>query len=452
MKNHLDDFLRFLVCMLLLTSMPAGLLLAVDDGSVPKNPQENRYGLYPADHEFGGYLKLRGQTAWPDEDSILTSSGDGTLLDGSVEGRLKGALFLNDSVAVEAHYEAVGIRGDSQETGRDPERRFSGFNSRNVSGTRIPEDNRRLFDMTAVISDGPNHILYHRIDRLFATLTPHWGTVRIGRQAVTWGNGLLFNPMDLFNPFAPADIEREYKIGDDMVSIQRPFPDTADLHVLVVPRRDPDSSGFSSDHSSFAAKIHFSRGMGEYDLMTARHYDDWILGIGVTGHLEEAIWRMDAVWTELDAENRSAGFLSLLINIDYSWVWQDRNYYGFMEFYYNGAGENDYEKAFSSPDLMERIDRGELYVLGKTYVGGSIRVELHPLVNANMTVITGLKTPSAVLQPNIACDVSEDMRFLIGASIPRGPKGSEFGGIEIPGTGFTTRSADTVFAWLSYYF
>ena len=30
------------------------------------------------------------------------------------------------------------------------------------------------------------------------------------------GERVFFNPMDLFNPFAPTDIEREYKIGDDM--------------------------------------------------------------------------------------------------------------------------------------------------------------------------------------------------------------------------------------------
>ena len=42
-------------------------------------------------------------------------------------------------------------------------------------------------------------------------MLPRWGVVCVGRQAVTWGNGLIFNPMDLFNPFSPVDIERDYK-------------------------------------------------------------------------------------------------------------------------------------------------------------------------------------------------------------------------------------------------
>ena len=61
--------------------------------------------------------------------------------------------------------------------------------------------------------------LYHRLDRLSVTFQPYWGTLQIGRQALTWGNGFLFNPMDLFNPFSPTQIDREYKPGDDMVSI-----------------------------------------------------------------------------------------------------------------------------------------------------------------------------------------------------------------------------------------
>ena len=41
--------------------------------------------------------------------------------------------------------------------------------------------------------------------------------MRFGRQAITWGNGLVFNAMDIFNPFDPAAVDKEYKTGDDMI-------------------------------------------------------------------------------------------------------------------------------------------------------------------------------------------------------------------------------------------
>ena len=68
------------------------------------------------------------------------------------------------------------------------------------------------------------------------TFERDWGLARIGRQAVTWGNGFLFNPMDLFNPFAPTQIDRDYKIGDDMIFTQFPLKQTGDLQLLYVPR------------------------------------------------------------------------------------------------------------------------------------------------------------------------------------------------------------------------
>jgi len=45
--------------------------------------------------------------------------------------------------------------------------------------------------------------------------------------------------MDLFNPFAPTDVERDYKVGDDMVTTQFGINGMGDFQFLYVPRRDP---------------------------------------------------------------------------------------------------------------------------------------------------------------------------------------------------------------------
>ncbi len=91
-------------------------------------------------------------------------------------------------------------------------------------------------------------------------------------------------------------------------------------------------------------------------------------------------------------------------------------------------------------------------MLGKTYLAGSVRVELHPLVNVFPTSINNTRDPSGAIQPRATCDVGQNTQILLGGNFFWGPRGSEFGGIEIAGTDFTTRAADSVFAWLSYYF
>jgi len=34
---------------------------------------------------------------------------------------------------------------------------------------------------------------------------------------LSWGNGLVFSPMDIVNPFDPTAVDTEYKAGDDML-------------------------------------------------------------------------------------------------------------------------------------------------------------------------------------------------------------------------------------------
>ena len=289
--------------------------------------------------DWGGHLKIRGSASRPADDSPYRVIDDNTYLDGFIESRLKCELYFGQFAKFETHYETVLSGGDTRKSGKKLASMVPGLSEEVFLRSRIPEDDRRLFDLTSVLSDKDDRILYHRIDRLVLTMKPDWGVVRIGRQAATWGNGMLFNPMDLFNPFSPTDIERDYKLGDDIVSVQAPLFDSGSFNALYVPRRDPQTSDSSWEHSSLAAKCHFFHGTTEFDAMAARHYRDWVLGTGAVGYLGDAAWRLDLTWTVLDSESPSDDYLSLVANIDYSWVWWEKNLYGFLEFYYSGIGK-----------------------------------------------------------------------------------------------------------------
>ena len=313
-------------------------------------------------------------------------------------------------------------------------------------------DDRRFFDLTATISESPDYIFYHRLDRLALTLLPRWGTVRIGRQAVTWGNGLIFNPMDLFNPFAPTDVERDYKVGDDMIAVQTNSGQKVNIHFLYVPRRDPQSGSVETDQSSLAGKLHVGWRTAEFDIMAAKHYQDNIVGIGSTGYLGAAAWRLDATWTFLNEESSSDDYLSLVANMDYSWMWWQKNFYGFLEFFYCGLGEDNYTKAVNHPDILERLTRGELFTLGKRYLSGTIQLELHPLFNLFLTGVHNLSDPSGIIQPWAIWNTAPNFEITFGGMIYYGGKNTEYGGFRIPNTDFLYQAPDSVYLWLTYYF
>jgi hypothetical protein len=273
---------------------------SVDHRQSETEPQTKSW--YEAiDAEWGGHLKARGSASRFDQESIFAPVETGTYYDGNLEGRLKSRLFFADWGYVESHYEAVLSGGDTRSKAADLETLFPGLLEKGFLLNRPIEDDRRFMDLTKTLEEGSDYILYHRLDRLFLALLPGWGTVRIGRQAVTWGNGLLFNPMDLFNPFSPTDVERDYKVGDDMIHAQFMASGIGDIQFLLVPRRNPATGNVESSSSSVAGKLHFPYGTTEFDVMMAQHYQDMVAGFGATGYLGNAAWRVDVTGTVLES-------------------------------------------------------------------------------------------------------------------------------------------------------
>jgi hypothetical protein len=403
--------------------------------------------------EWSGRIKLQSTISWPDEDSFIKLINTDTSHDASADLRLMSKLFFGDRAYLETHYEVVVYGGETREKLEELKDLIPPLSRWRLLPGEPINDDRRLMDLTKVFSEKDSYAAYHRIDRLALTLLPDWGTLRIGRQAITWGNGFVFNPMDLFNPFAPTDIERDYKIGDDMITIQFPVGQTGDMQFLYVPRREPIEGDVEWDsESSYAAKAHFSVGTTEFDLLGARHFEDHVVGLGSAGYLGGAAWRADATWTFLRDGHGRDGYLSFVANTDYSWTWDKRNWYGFIEFHFNGLGDDDPEDAFSDPDVIERMERGELFALGRAYLSGTVQVELHPLFNFFLTSINNLNDPSGIIQPRAIWDVAENFLITVGGNIGWGEEGTEFGGLEIPRTELLTTAPDTAFVWLNYYF
>jgi hypothetical protein len=426
------------------TPIDTPALATLPDDTKPSSPW-----YLNIDDRWGGHLKVCGSVSWPSRESFYQPVGAETLYDGHTEVRIKNRLFFGDWGNLEAHYEWILSGGDTRHEIHSLERLYPDlFADGPFFGSPL-EDDRRFMDLTKTISEDEGHILYHRLDRLALSLLPDWGTVKLGRQAVTWGNGLLFNPMDLFNPFSPADIERDYKVGDDMVLTQFPLNTMGELQFLYVPRRDPFTKGVEWDHSSLAGKAHFARETTEYDIMVADHCGDEVVGLGSSGYIGDAAWRLDGTWTFLHSDG---GYLSVVANMDYSWTWRERNWYGFLELYFNGLSHNQYLEAYTDSEIGTRIQRGELYTLGRTYLSGHIRLELHPLFNVYVTVIENLADPSGGIQPRAVWDIAEDAQITFGGAIYHGRRGTEYGGVTIRGTNLIDRPPGNAFLWLTYFF
>ena len=306
-------------------------------------------------------------------------------------------------------------------------------------------------DLTHIISESDGSITAHRLDRLQLSYTADQAVIKVGRQAISWGNGLIYNPMDFFNPFDPAAIDKEYKTGDDMIYGQYLLDNGNDVQAVWVGRRD-DAGEVNSNVSSTAAKYHVILNDYEFDFLLAEHFDDRTIGLGGVANVGGSIWRSDIIVTDIDDDN----VVSAVINFAYSWVAWDKNVSAVVEYYRNGFGIDDgnYSPAnlAAHPELVQRLLRGELFTLAQNYLAASATIELSPLWLFTPNVFANLDDNSVMLQLLSQHDLQQDLQLMLALNLPFGSDGSEFGGIESGVPDRPLSVGASVFMQLAWYF
>jgi hypothetical protein len=224
------------------------------------------------------------------------------------------------------------------------------------------------------------------------------------------------------------------------------------LQTVAVVRRNPLTGDVQRDQSSLAVKLHGFLGTKEYDLLAAEHYGDQVLGLGGIAGVGGAIWRGDLTWTQTERQS----VFSLATSLSYSWSWGGKNISGLVEYYYGGFGQKDglyaLDDLVQNPDLLRRIERGELFTLARNYLGLSASIEVNPLLLITPNLFVNLDDPSALAQFVASYNWKQEVQLLAALNIPIGPDGSEYGGIESPVDGLYFSTGPSLFTQLAWYF
>jgi hypothetical protein len=312
------------------------------------------------------------------------------------------------------------------------------------------DDRLRLMDLTWEVESGDRHRIVQRLDRLALQYRgDRWG-LTIGREAVSWGSGVVFQPMDLFSPFAPTTVDRDFKAGDDLIIVDRLFDDGSDLQFLGVARRDLDGD-VTGDVASAALKWRKFVAAGEFEAFAGKHYRDQVYGGALRVPLGGALLRTDLVATRLEGGDWR---LSGVLNVDTSFALLERTTYVFAEYYHNGFGVQRLpDTVLELPlPLAERLARGEVFTLMRDYLalGGSI--EWHPLWTQTLTLIANLADGSSLVQSNVRYVPSDEATLEFGITWSMGEAGEEYGGVPIFGESATSGGAFQGYLRWVYYF
>jgi hypothetical protein len=391
----------------------------------------------------GGHLKLRWQGSSYPSDSVYRDIFGEYSNDEYADLRLKFS-GNQERFSLQADYQAIAQWGDSLDFPTDSSGLF-------LLPPELPNDDRRWWDLTDTVTDSSSRELVQRFDRLNVGYNGDKAVLRFGRQAVSWGNGLIFNPVDFFNPFNPAAVDTEYKLGEDMFYGQYLLDDGSDWQAVFVQRRDQHGKA-TNEQRSTALKFHGFGLETEYDLLLAENFNEFIVGAGGVTNLGEAVVRGDVTFTD----GRDGWVTNAVVNWSWSFVLGDYNASVIMEYFYNGFGlaEDDYTPAdiLADKDLVRRLERGELYTIGRHNIAGSLRIELAPLLNVTSNVFANAEDGSALAQVVIQWDLAQDWQLLAAATASLGSKGTEYGGIETGLGDLTLAVGPSALVQLAWYF
>ena len=302
---------------------------------------------------------------------------------------------------------------------------------------------RRYFDLEADLKDDPDLFVGAEIDRLTLRLDQPGYRLTIGRQAVTWGVNYFWPALDLFAPFAPQRIDRDYKPGVDAVRLTVPTGDFSEWDLILAGQgRD-----FSEDFS-LAVLRRWNVRLSDLGLMAGSFHRDVVLGgffvtdwagYGVRGEI--AYTRSgDDFDDRLDRDSFWRGSLGLDRQLNEDWMLT-------TELAWNGFGTDTAAQylAFAQAD---RISRGEVNALGQLYLGTSLAWQAHPLLTVNTTLLANLDDQSMLLQPGATWSLSDESSLLFGLILgfgddlsPGGVPRSEYGAVPA-----------TAWASLKFYF
>ncbi|MCC7074997.1 MAG: hypothetical protein IT383_27040 [Deltaproteobacteria bacterium] len=317
-------------------------------------------------------------------------------------GRVQGKATLLGSLELEAAWQAALVLSTSSSVG-------AGAPQMGVLGGSSAEPARRLIDFDAAIVDEGGLRVLHNLDRLLLRWQTPDFALTVGRQALSWGAGRLWNPTDLVSPFSPTDVDREVRRGADAVRLSLPLGALSQMELLWLPRQELDEQG---------VVVRAQTNLWQTDLSgsAAKYVDDLVLGADLAGDLGPLGVHGEVAWTIPARHPQRDHFARAVAGLD--WRPFDELVLG-AEYYWNGFGSDDKDEIVARLTDV-RAQRGEVFGAGRHYVGLVASWLPGELLTVNATAIVNASDTSVLLVPALEYWLEQSVLLRAGAFVPYG--------------------------------
>lgn len=267
----------------------------------------------------------------------------------------------------------------------------------------------------------------HEVDRAFVGLHPRWGEIILGRQAIGLGRGVLFGAVDIFSPFSPLEVDREWRRGVDAARIEYRVTATSSVEVLA-------AFGESWEDSALIGHARGYLGNLDGELIVGKRAEDEMYSAtmsaivgGAEVHLEMALF--DTPEVQPDGGRFGSDHLVGKAVLGASYTFGVGNGLTLLgEYHYSGFGVEEIEDAMArlaEPTFQERYLRGDTQILGQHALGIQLSYPINLDLNAALLILESPVDGSGLAAPSITWQISQHTSFVASAFIPWGSESSE---------------------------
>jgi hypothetical protein len=263
----------------------------------------------------------------------------------------------------------------------------------------------------------------HEIDRAFFTWQRGDTTLTLGRQAVGLGRGMLFSAVDLFAPFAPADIDREWRRGIDALRVEHRLSPASAIEMIAVGGRGWDDSALLLRAAGF-------KGEADWEVIAGKRARDFMAAAVVSAalgdsavHGELALFRTPE--RQPDDSLFGSGHWVVKAVLGVSHTFDTGNGLTLMgEYHYSGFGVREAEDLWArlaDPAFAERAVRGDFQITGRHGLAIQAVYPFTMNFSGTMLALCNPADGSGRFAPSVRWDFSRTGTLLASLQIPWGP-------------------------------
>lgn len=266
----------------------------------------------------------------------------------------------------------------------------------------------------------------HEIDRALVALHPEWGDVTVGRQAIGLGRGVLFGAVDVFNPFSPLEVDREWRRGVDAFRAEYRLSTTSSAECIA-------AFGETWEQSALLGRLRGYLGDADGSLIFGKRAEDFMVGTALSAiageaevHGELAVF--DTPEPQPDGTLWGGKHLATKIVLGSSYTFDVGNGLTLLgEYHYSDFGVEDAQDVvlrFLDPDFQRRYLRGDTQILGRQAIATQLNYPFNDAVNGSLLVLTSPTDGSGVVSPSLRWDVDRNVTLIGNVFVPWGDEPS----------------------------